>query len=79
MQWTSCLCVLVRSTHTEVHVWTAEALSSSFYLFKVKQYKRWVLGLLMAKCQEGRHVGPRRMCLGRTEPEKKTEASPRLY
>lgn len=49
MQWTSCLCVLVRSTHTGVQVWTTAALSSSFYLFKVKRCKLWVLGLLMAK------------------------------
>lgn len=71
MQWTSCLCVLVRSTHTGVQVWTTAALSSSFYQFKVKWYKLWVLGLLMAKCQEDQHGGLRRMCLGRTEPDKK--------
>lgn len=35
MQWTSCLCVLVRSTHTEVQVCAIAALSSSFYLFKI--------------------------------------------
>lgn len=76
VQWTSCLCVLVRSTHTGVQVWTTAALSSSFYQFKVQWYKLWVLGLLMAKCQEDQHGGLRRMCLGRTEPEKKKRQRP---